>query len=644
MRHLPQLDSKTGYRIRYIDKNIKKIQNKIVMGKTIKHGKKSIILILFVVSFIIVFIVSFYANSLISFSMNTMKYNIEHRLIAESKRLASMVSAGELDKYRAVHDMELPEYNALRQRLLDFSLEADILYAYYFRPQKNGMQYIVDNDFNEETRVGLDTPLFDPSFIPWILPVLEGQAVCSGLGNYTPGWEGLLTGYAPVFDNDGNITAVAGVDIHDELIVRARRLVFILTVTQIIAVAAIFVSGFICLVYFNREAETAIEANTAKSRFLSQMSHEIRTPMNAVIGMTTIGKSAADLERKDYCFTKIQDASAHLLGVINNILDMSKIEAGKFELSAAEFVFENLLKSVTAIINFRVDEKQQKFTVHIDNAIPKTLIADSQRLAQVITNLLGNAVKFTPEKGSIGLNTQFLKEENGFCTIQVSVSDTGIGISGEQQKLLFNSFQQAESSTARNLGGTGLGFAISKSIVEMRGGKIWIESESAKGSVFIFTFQAKLCDMKERDGLGIQHISKEGAKPDIVFAGRRILLAEDVEINREIVLTLLERTKLEIDCAENGIEAVRKFSGAPDKYDMIFMDIHMPEMDGYEATRRIRELDVPKAKTIPIIAMTADVFREDIEKCLAAGMNSHVGKPLDFDNVLEKLRNYLPNG
>jgi len=193
------------------------------------HKKKSLAAIPFILTFLVILAVSLYANFLISFSMRTMEFNIEHRLIAESKRLANMVSAEELDKYRGVPDMELPEYQALRQKLLDFSLGADILYAYYIRPAKDGLQYIVDNDFNEETRVGLDTPPFDPRPVPWILPALEGQAVCSGLGNYTPGREGLLSAYAPVFDRDGNVTSFAGVDIEDKPIVQARRLVSILT-------------------------------------------------------------------------------------------------------------------------------------------------------------------------------------------------------------------------------------------------------------------------------------------------------------------------------------------------------------------------------------------------------------------------------
>ena len=549
------------------------------------------------------------------------------------------------------------------------------------------------------------------------------------------------------------------------------------------------------LVKLKQELETALtaaeEASRAKSTFLANMSHEIRTPMNAIIGMSAIGKSASDIERKDYCFTKIEGASSHLLGVINDILDMSKIEANKFELSPIEFHFEKMLQRVVDVINFRVEEKKQKFTVHIDSAIPPTIIADDQRLAQVVTNLIGNAVKFTPEKGFISLNTKFIGEENGICTIQIDVRDSGIGISEEQQKNLFKSFQQAEADTSRRFGGSGLGLVISRNIVEMMNGKMWVKSEPGKGSTFSFTIQAKkgnqtrqrlladgvkrenlrilaidddpdilmyfkniteqlgiFCDtaesgeeaikMLEQNGgyniyfidwkmpgmdgieltkkirehstdsghsvaimisavewsviedkarkagvdsflskplfpstvadiidncLGVEHEKKEEKHEiDGLFAGRRILLAEDVEINREIVQALLEPTHLEIDYAENGKEAVDKFKASPDKYELIFMDVQMPEMDGYEATRRIRaiEAELHSAKNntsftegetrsnygnlrkqIPIIAMTANVFKEDIEKCAAAGMNGHVGKPLNLDEVIEKLNSYL---
>jgi PAS domain S-box-containing protein len=513
--------------------------------------------------------------------------------------------------------------------------------------------------------------------------------------------------------------------------------------------------------------EQAERASIAKSEFLSNMSHEMRTPMNAIIGMTTMAKSSSDAVRKDYCLRKIEDASKHLLGVINDILDMSKIEANKLELSAVSFDLEKVLKNVTDVVNFRVAEKQQNLTVRIGDDVPRSLMGDDQRLAQVITNLLSNAVKFTPERGTIQLGVSLEAEEDGVCTVRVEVADSGIGISDEQKSRLFNSFVQADSGTSRKFGGTGLGLAISKRIVEMMGGKIWAESELGSGAKFIFTMKAPRApednsrpalrgqnlegvrtliasddaevranfeSIANRLGISCEVASSgeeaceaaslrkfdiffvDGKLPGIdgaeaarrlkelapgksvvmmisagawgvgepgdanadkflahplfpssvydcvaeclgvggvtdayddslpqadSYAGKRLLLVDDVEVNREIVISLLEPTAIEIDCAENGAEALKIFSESPDRYDMIFMDVHMPEMDGYEATRRIRALGVPAAETVPIIAMTANVFREDVEKCLAAGMNDHIGKPLDIDEVLEKLRGYL---
>jgi signal transduction histidine kinase/ABC-type amino acid transport substrate-binding protein/AmiR/NasT family two-component response regulator len=405
---------------------------------------------------------------------------------------------------------------------------------------------------------------------------------------------------------------------------------------------------------FRDAAARAEAASRAKSDFLSNMSHEIRTPMNAIIGMTSIAKSSSDAERKEYCLNKIKDASEYLLGVINDILDMSKIEANRFELSIAEFDFEKMLRKVTDIINFRVDEKHQNFTVHIDRYIPRHVEGDDPRIAQVLINLLGNAIKFTPDGGSISLETRLLKEEAGICTIQVAVRDTGIGIPEEQQARIFTSFEQAESSTSRRFGGTGLGLAIAKRIVELMNGKIWLESAPGQGSAFYFTIQVKTGQENRQillnpgvDNLLRVETEESSAGAIDAFPGRRVLLAEDVEINREIVSALLESASLSIDCAGNGAEAVKKFTAAPESYDMIFMDIQMPEMDGYEAARNIRAFEKSREeknlREIPIVAMTANVFREDITKCLEAGMNDHVGKPLDFEEVLEKLRLHLPH-
>ena len=391
----------------------------------------------------------------------------------------------------------------------------------------------------------------------------------------------------------------------------------------------------------------AEEATRAKSNFLANMSHEIRTPMNAVIGMTGIGKTSSDIERKNYCFNKIEEASTHLLGIINDILDMSKIEANKFELTTGEFIFEKIVQRAINVVNFRMDEKHQTLSVVIDKNIPNTLICDDQRLVQIMTNLLGNAVKFTPEGGFISLKAKLIDESDGIYKIQFEVADTGIGISPEQKARLFTSFQQAESNTVRKFGGTGLGLSISKSIVEMMGGKIWVESELGKGSTFCFTVnvQTPLSQSAATDIIN-ENFGKDRQSADIRanipdYSGKCILLAEDIEINREIALAMLEDTKLEIDCAENGSEAVSMFCRAPEKYKMILMDVQMPEMDGYKATQCIRSLTLPQAKTIPIIAMTANVFNEDVDRCLAAGMDGHIGKPLDYCRMMEVLDDYV---
>ncbi|MDR3271765.1 MAG: response regulator [Peptococcaceae bacterium] len=389
------------------------------------------------------------------------------------------------------------------------------------------------------------------------------------------------------------------------------------------------------------ERVKAEEASRAKSDFLANMSHEIRTPMNAIIGMTAIGQSVSDLEGKDHAFNKISEASTHLLGIISDILDMSKIEANKLEIVPVHFSVAKLLQRVMSVVKFQINEKQQTLITEIDENIPPTLIGDEQRLAQVITNLLANATKFSPERGMIRLKIVLLKKDNADCVLQCAVSDDGIGISAEQQTRLFHMFEQAESGISRKFGGTGLGLTISKKIVELMDGEIEVQSHLGEGSVFTFSVRLQWLLSSEHEPAFVAQTS-ELTTPDLErLRDCRILLAEDVEINQEIVRALLEPTGLRIDCADNGEEAVRMFREAPDKYQMIFMDVQMPQTDGYEAAKRIRKLDCAQAKAIPIVAMTANVFREDIDKCLDAGMNDHIGKPFNLDDLMDKLKQYV---
>ncbi|MBK3332422.1 response regulator [Persephonella atlantica] len=510
--------------------------------------------------------------------------------------------------------------------------------------------------------------------------------------------------------------------------------------------------------------EKAEESARFKSQFLANMSHEIRTPMNGIIGLLYLLEQTELSQKQRHLIRKIDSNAKNLLGIINDILDLSKIEAGKLSIEKVEFDLFETIESLISVIEPKAHEKNLELIVNYDVRLCRHFYGDSLRISQVLMNLLGNAVKFT-EKGEIELSVSKVRKNR----IKFEVRDTGIGLTDEQQKKLFQPFVQADNSTTRKYGGTGLGLSISKRLVEMMNGKIWVESEKGKGSKFIFEIELQeiekdrsyhkfdgkraliiddneiwheilesnlrffniqvehaysgeealelliknkkkydiiLVDwnMPSMDGIEtskkIKEIKKEKSPIIIMVSSFRrieteekaqkagitaflqkpvdlklledvlystlvndadktnyfktdkrnhlteeinnvkkgnILLAEDNETNQEIILGLLEKTGINIDIAKNGKEAVEKFNLEPDKYDLILMDIQMPEMDGYEATRIIREKD----KNIPIVALTANAFKEDVDKALKAGMNGHIAKPIDVNQLYEVILKYI---
>jgi signal transduction histidine kinase/CheY-like chemotaxis protein len=392
------------------------------------------------------------------------------------------------------------------------------------------------------------------------------------------------------------------------------------------------------LAELRKEAEAA---SRAKSAFLANMSHEIRTPLNAVIGMALIAGKNAENKKTLSAINEIENASVHLLGLLNNVLDISKIESGKFELINNPFYLKTAMDEVVKLITPRCAEKNISLETNFENLKNCRVIGDKLRLSQILINLLGNAVKFTAKNSAVVFSLNVREENEKTVKIQFLISDNGIGISEEQMGRLFHSFSQADSGIFNKYGGTGLGLSISQNLAEMMGGRITVKSKVGEGSTFEFT----LCFQKTEE-------EKEEAVEEITpdLSGKRILIVEDIQINRFILTELLADTNVEIDEAPDGEAAVSIFSAKPlNHYDLVFMDIQMPMMDGYEATRRIRIIEAEKIKKeeaqgnkgphkqTPIIAMTANAYKEDIEKALASGMNGHLSKPIDVKAVMHAL-------
>ncbi|PNV60909.1 hybrid sensor histidine kinase/response regulator [Clostridium sp. chh4-2] len=393
--------------------------------------------------------------------------------------------------------------------------------------------------------------------------------------------------------------------------------------------------------------EKAKTANEAKSKFLAQMSHDIRTPMNAIVGMSAIAASHLnEPDRVKDCLEKINISSTHLLSIINEILDMSKIEKGRLELAEKPFSLREMMGEISSISRADVMKKKQELVFSVDGVVHDTVTGDGNRIAQVLLNLISNSIKYTPEGGHIRVAVKevFVRSEDKRCFV-FTVEDDGMGMSREFQQYIFAPFSRAEEVKAKHIQGTGLGMSIAQGIVSAMKGDIRVESELGRGSRFTVTLYLGIGDSAEN---GAQETDCVQAEPDDSTKAKtpalHILLAEDNELNMEIAMTILQESGLTVDGAVNGKEAVKRFcASCPGTYDAILMDLQMPVMDGYEAAREIRNSGHPQSKDIPIIALTANAFAEDIAKTMTAGMNDHVAKPVDFNKLLAILQKNIGN-
>ncbi|MDR1662270.1 MAG: response regulator [Azoarcus sp.] len=604
--------------------------------------RKNVILLMFLFSMLTVLFLAIYSRETLKVYMDSEEHYVVERLKAVSISAASFVNADELDSFRAIDDMKLPAYRNMREKLRDFSRQLDVLYVYYMRFVDGKVQYIVDNDFDEKTRVGLDTPLTDIEIESGVEDAFKGMVNCEDIGTYTEGWEGLMSAYAPVYNAKGDIVAAAGVDIKDTGIMNSRKKMIVLTGIQIMSVFFVLASGLVCLFGYRRAALRADAANRSKSSFLARMSHEIRTPMNAIIGLSELARREYGKPKALEYVSGIKNAGAGLLAIINDILDFSQIESGNLLIHPAPYQTASLFNDALTIIRIRMSEKSLKLIVDAAPGIPETMSGDERRVKQILLNLLSNAVKYT-DSGFIKFSASGERLGENAIRLTFIVEDSGIGIKSADLPKLFGEFMRVDEKRNTNIEGTGLGLVITRSLCRAMGGDITVGSEYGKGSVFTATLTQEVADWRPMGDIAETAAARvEKQRATFVAPEAEVLVVDDFHSNLLVAEGLLAPYGMRVFTCLSGLEAVERVRERA--FDLVLMDHMMPEMDGVEAIHAIRAMSGKRFRTMPVIALTANAVSGMREMFLENGFNDFLSKPIETVKLDAALRKWIPEG
>lgn len=582
-------------------------------------------------------------------SKAAMKALIHSRMLDISNTAADMLDGDKLKNLKA-EDKGTPPYQHVHDTLNYFRENINLSFIYCVQAAgEKEFVFSVDPDPDDPGEFGSPVVYTDALYkASKGTPAVDDEP-------YSDAWGRFYSAYSPVFDSNGRVAGIVAVDFsakwYDEQIAIQEKTIIICMLVSLLIYVILVVAVTRRLrrrVHdVTHELRSALEAadaaNKAKTLFLSHMSHEIRTPMNAIIGLNSLALTNPNLPDSTKAqLEKIGASAKHLLSIINDILDVSRIESGKATLKNAEFSLSVMLDQVNSIVGSQCAYKGIKYVCHVPDGQWDVYIGDDMKLRQILINILGNAVKFTPKDGTVELRVEPTARFHHKSTLRFTIRDTGAGISKDFLPKIFNAFTQEKTSVENRYGSTGLGMAITKGLVDLMNGEISVESEKGVGTTFMVTVTLTEADENAeirnttKTETEMVSVPEEAAAAEL--SGRRILLAEDMPVNAEIVKEVLKMKGIETEHAENGSIAAEMFKSNPEGYyDAILMDMRMPVMDGLESTRQIRSASHPDAKSIPIIALTANAFEEDVQRSMQTGINAHLSKPINPEDIFTTL-------